>query len=500
MSAAPTISLEQDRCNIVLVVDTSGTNYNASDVTDFIYYSVNDSTQEYKIDPRARRSGGDGPDSNIVRIVLSHFGTNFWFIDNTTYTLKIRVYKDKIYSSYSNNASIVYDNSVCIAQTSLEQIGCNIVISINTSLLGINNEDYINDTSTPRITYRYNGIDGYNFPTPTIDPSNSSILKFTMSRFGDDDLPTRYSAPGTVGSYTIGMKYNDIVWEGEFTYQANICNPPPPASLFSAIRVIEKSVTLSTIPGKFKVTYGLSPPPDMIPGPNELEWDVLSDKNDPRSSVKRDLTTTPNQQTFEFTIDNLTINNRYYPRFVLVNIDSRIPVNQLATPNNDAGVILSSQAAAPIVLKAKKPIVSSSPTHYSIVLEIKKRGTDNEFLQIAATNTLPVTTAGAVTSELIVNGRDRKTPNFNLIRITDLKPNQIRQFTISNLNKSRPYYLIFNTVNLVDGNKKVPSLLTNPMTLPAVSSMSEPIAVKKGGKRKSKKTRKIRKNRKTRRN
>ena len=133
-------------------------------------------------------------------------------------------------------------------------------------------------------------------------------------------------------------------------------------------------------------------------------------------------------------------------------------------------------------------------------LEIKKRTNDNEFLQIAATNKLPVTTADAVTSGLIINGKNRNIPNFNLIRITDLQTNAIKQFIISNLNKSRPYYLVFNTVNLVDGNKKVPSLITDPMTLPALTPMSENIPVKKGGKRKSRKTRKTRKNRKTKKN
>jgi hypothetical protein len=43
---------------------------------------------------------------------------------------------------------------------------------------------------------------------------------------------------------------------------------------------------------------------------------------------------------------------------VLVDTDSRTPINQLATPNNDAGVILNNQAAAPIVLKSKN---SSDP-------------------------------------------------------------------------------------------------------------------------------------------
>lgn len=198
----------------------------------------------------------------------------------------------------------------------------------------------------------------------------------------------------------------------------------------------------------------------------------------------------------------MTINRRFYPRFVVVETVSRTPINQLATPNNDAGVILSSeaptQAPAPIVFKSKKPITSTSPTsptHYSIVLEIKKRKTDNEFLQVAATNTLPVTSAGAVTSGLIVNGRDRNTPNFNLIRITDLGIDKIKQFRISNLSKNRPYYLVFNTVNLVDGTKKVPSLLTNPITLPAIS-----VNKKQGGKRKSKKQEKNRKTRKTRKN
>jgi hypothetical protein len=81
-------------------------------------------------------------------------------------------------------------------------------------------------------------------------------------------------------------------------YQANICNPPParpPGFLFPPLMVDQKSLTLSTIPGKFKVTYELSEPSrfddDVYRRGIELQWDVLSDKNNAESSVKRDLTT-----------------------------------------------------------------------------------------------------------------------------------------------------------------------------------------------------------------
>ena len=199
MSGAPTISLEQDGCNIVVVVDTSGTGFNPQDVFYNTFYLLNGSTEQYRFNVFP----APGSSINILRFSMPRFGTDSGFTNNTTYTLRVRICGGNNCGSYSNDASITYNNDICnpppppaqppagrAPTVSLQQVGCNIVALVDTSGTGINNQQLINQQSSNYISYiYYDENQGRNVETtfpnhPTIDGSNNNILRFIMHGFG----------------------------------------------------------------------------------------------------------------------------------------------------------------------------------------------------------------------------------------------------------------------------------------------------------------------------
>ena len=123
MSGAPTITLEQVECNIVVVVDLNGTSITNQDIQNYLNFS-----SQLRFEYVCTYSGSGQPfyyyfgnipngyvdNSRILRFTLNYVDPTIKFY-NTTYSFKVRICNNNNNCGpYSNDASITYNDRICI--------------------------------------------------------------------------------------------------------------------------------------------------------------------------------------------------------------------------------------------------------------------------------------------------------------------------------------------------------------------------------------------------